>query len=202
MCFVHPVLRAWRAATRRVRILPFVLAPMTLVVATSAFAQDVPFMIDGIVPANGGATDPPVTNDPYGSSRELGPVNSSATKVGVIHSAAPPMLDFTNPNGQVDLRRVWIDTRRASDGDQWLYFAWERDARNGSGFVAIEFQKAELDPNCVYAGPNVDLVQPQSPGETTLMQHHRPPPRRRVRVHRRPRQREPGALRPRHGLAR
>ena len=50
--------------------------------------------------------------DPFGNVKELGPLNSNTTKIGVIHSAAVPTLDTTNPNGQVDLRRAWLDTER------------------------------------------------------------------------------------------
>ena len=133
-----------------------------------AFAQN-PYVIDGVVPANGTVTGPAETNDPFGSVRELGPVNSSATKVGVIHGAVPPMLSFTNPNGQVDLRRIWTQTTKAADGHQWFYFAWERDANTGSGFIAYEFQQAALSPTCVYTGAGIDMVLPQSAAEAALI---------------------------------
>ncbi|HJU41426.1 MAG TPA: hypothetical protein VJ691_01380 [Vicinamibacterales bacterium] len=133
-----------------------------------AFAQN-PYTIDGVVPANGTTTGPAETTDPFGNTRELGPVNSNETKVGVIHAAVPPMLSFTNPNGQVDLRRIWTQTTKAADGDIWFYFAWERDANTGSGFIAYEFQQSALSPSCVYTGAGIDMVLPQSAEETALI---------------------------------
>ena len=142
------------------------LAPCLMVVLAfaasspnQAFAQN-PYVIDGVVPANGTTTGPNETADPFGSVRELGPVNSNETKVGVIHAAVPPMLSFTNPNGQVDLRRIWTQTSTAGDGDIWFYFAWERDANTGSGFIAYEFQQSALSPTCVYTGAGIDMVLP------------------------------------------
>src|SRR5688500_4092056 len=110
-------------------LVPCVVAALVVLAFTPhrAFAQN-PYVIDGVVPANGTVSGPEQTNDPFGNVRELGPVNSNATKVGVIHSATPPMLSFTNPNGQVDLRRIWTQTTRAANNDIWFYFAWERDA--------------------------------------------------------------------------
>ena len=113
-----------------------------------AYAADGPFTIDGTVP-DAGAVELP---DPFGSVKELGPKNSNSTKIGVIHSAALPMLDTTNPNGQVDLRRAWLDTERdtAAPNHDWLYFAWERDANTGSGFIAYEFMKNPAPAGCAY----------------------------------------------------
>jgi hypothetical protein len=136
--------------------------------ASSAAAQN-PFVIDGSVPANGTISGPLQTADPFGSVRELGPVNSSATKVGVIHSAVPPMLSFTNPNGQVDLRNIWTQSTKSADGHIWFYFAWERDANTGSGFIAYEFQQASLSPSCAYTAADIDMILPQSAAETTLI---------------------------------
>ncbi|HET7741856.1 MAG TPA: hypothetical protein VFL67_14520 [Mycobacterium sp.] len=72
--------------------------------------------------ADSGATllEPPV--EPFGNVKELGPKNASTTKIGVIHNAATPMLEKTNPNAQVDLRRAWVGTKREGinqDGDVW-----------------------------------------------------------------------------------
>ena len=145
-----------------------VTAALTLALATSASAQS-PFVIDGAVPANGTLTGPAQTADPFGSVRELGPVNGSNTKVGVIHTATPPMLEFTNPNGQVDLRNIWTQTVKAANGDIWFYFAWERDANTGSGFIAYEFQQAALSPACVYTAAGINMILPQSAGETALI---------------------------------
>jgi hypothetical protein len=115
--------------------------------APSALAADGPYTIDGIVPDGGTAELP----DPFGNVKELGPKNSNTTKIGVIHSAAVPMLDTTNPNGQVDLRRAWLDTERdTSTNHDWLYFAWERDNETGSGFIAYEFMQNAAPAGCAY----------------------------------------------------
>ncbi|HSN10855.1 MAG TPA: hypothetical protein VLS51_01940 [Propionibacteriaceae bacterium] len=127
----------------------------------AAAANAGPYTIDGTgmggtlaVPANatlGISPAPTVTvaADLYGNVKELGPTNGTATKVGVIQKAATPMLDYTNPNGQVDLRRAWLSTARATDNSIWQYFAWERDANSGSGFIAFEFnQKLATGTGC------------------------------------------------------
>jgi hypothetical protein len=142
--------------------------------SSSAAAQSNPFIIDGVVPANGMPVPPPEIVDPFGSVQELGAMNASSTKVGVINTDLPVTLDFTNPNGQVDLRRVWTQTTKTSDGHVWLYFAWERDASSGSGFIAYEFQQAQLSAPCVYTGTGIDLVKPQSAAETTLISNCNP----------------------------
>jgi Prealbumin-like fold domain len=113
-------------------------------------------------------TSPAPTNlpDPEGNAKELGPVNSNTTKLVVIHDAAVPMLDFTNPNAQVDLRDIWLGTSTGGSGgapdDQYLYFAWERDSSNGSGVLMIEFQKTALGAECNYtdAGFDPNLCNP------------------------------------------
>jgi hypothetical protein len=89
-----------------------VAVPMTVL------AADGPFTIDGSVP-DANTTELP---DIFGSTKELGPLNSNTTKIGVIHADAVPTLGKTNPNAQVDLRRAWLDTERES-GKDWLYFA-------------------------------------------------------------------------------
>jgi hypothetical protein len=63
-----------------------------------------------------------------------------------------PTLGLTNPNGQVDLRRAWLDTERdtAAPNHDWLYFAWERDANSGSGFIAYEFMQDPAPAACAY----------------------------------------------------
>jgi hypothetical protein len=84
--------------------------------------------------------------------KELGPLNSNTTKIGVIHRAAVPMLGLTNPNGQVDLRNAWLTTKRdTGTSHDWLYFAWERDANSGSGFIAYEFMKNPAPAACAYS---------------------------------------------------
>lgn len=139
--------------TRRSR-LKAALAIAGLVVAGAvavpqvAYAADGPFNIDGTVP-DANTTE---LADGFGNVKELGPKNSNVTKIGVIHSAALPMLDTTNPNGQVDLRRAWLDTERdtAAPNHDWLYFAWERDANSGSGFIAYEFMQSAAPAACAY----------------------------------------------------
>lgn len=53
---------------------------MTIVLMSRAFAQT-PFVIDGVVPANGTVAGPMHTPDPSGGDKELGPVNGTQTKV-------------------------------------------------------------------------------------------------------------------------
>jgi hypothetical protein len=112
-----------------------------------AMAADGPYNIDGTVP-DANTTELP---DLFGNVKELGPINSNTTKIGVIHNDALPTLDKTNPNAQVDLRRAWLDTERddATNHD-WLYFAWERDSSNGSGFIAYEFMQNPAPAGCAY----------------------------------------------------
>jgi hypothetical protein len=122
-------------------------ATVSVITGPSALAADGPFTIDGVVP-DAGATELP---DPSGNVKELGPKNGNTTKIGVVHTAALPMLNTTNPNGQVDLRRAWLDTERESGtNDDWLYFAWERDSETGSGFIAYEFMQEPAPAGCAY----------------------------------------------------
>jgi hypothetical protein len=132
-----------------------VAAVVTLALgATGASAQSTnPFAIDGIITdANNSGVAPGATKtiDANASTKELGPINSSATKIGVINTAAPPMLGVTNPNAQVDLNTVY--TQSAISGtDLWFYFAWMRDSNSGSGFISIELQKAAPAAACNYS---------------------------------------------------
>ena len=87
--------------------------PTAVLVAPSAFAADGPYVIDGVVPDANTAE----LEDPEGNVKELGPLNSNTTKIGVIHADAVPTLGLTNPNGQVDLRRAWLDTEREANKD-------------------------------------------------------------------------------------
>lgn len=113
----------------------------------AALAADGPFTIDGVVPD----ADTAPLADLSGNLKELGPLNGNTTKIGVIHSDALPTLGFTNPNGQVDLRMAWLDTARdTGTGHDWLYFAWERDANSGSGFIAYEFMQDPAPTGCAY----------------------------------------------------
>ena len=123
------------------------------------------FNIDGNVPD---ATAFQFT-DPFGSSSELGPVNSTNTKLLPIHGAGAPMLGFTNPNAQVDLRTIWMATN-VVNGDGWLYFAWERDSNSGSGVIAFEFQQAARPAACDYTTTDqVDSPANTPAGEAQLV---------------------------------
>jgi hypothetical protein len=126
-----------------------VLALAGAVVPTGpARAADGPFNIDGTVPDDASFTN---LTDPFGNVKELGPLNSSTTKIGVIHNDAVPTLGLTNPNAQVDLRQAWLETAKdPSTGHDWLYFAWERDSNSGSGFIAYEFMKSAAPADCAY----------------------------------------------------
>ena len=140
----------------KTRLLPLFAAVLLAIGAPRAFAQG-PFLIDGIVTDanNSGVPAPPAapgstkTTDPNGGAKELGPKNSNSTKIGVIHNAALPMLDTTNPNGQTDLNTIY--TQSAVVGtDLWFYFGWRRDANSGSGFISIELQKNAPPAACAY----------------------------------------------------
>jgi hypothetical protein len=124
---------------------------MVGLVATSSPVQaaDGPFVIGPSGAASvpdAGATE---LSDLSGNVKELGPLNSNSTKIGVIHSDATPTLGETNPNAQVDFRRAWLATANES-GKDWLYFAWERDANSGSGFIAYEFMQSPPPAACAY----------------------------------------------------
>jgi hypothetical protein len=124
-----------------------------LVAPLVAYAADGPFTIDGTIP-DANTTEIP---DIFGNVKELGPLNSNTTKIGVIHNDALPTLGLTNPNAQVDLRRAWLDTERdAATQHDWLYFAWERDSNSGSGFIAYEFMKNPVPAGCAYETASED----------------------------------------------
>jgi hypothetical protein len=127
-----------------------------------------PFALAGTVPPftigpNGSAVVPGDDEDQQledleGNVKELGPLNSNTTKIGLIHNDAVPTLGLTNPNGQVDLRQAWLGTESDTDGDDWVYFAWERDSSNGSGFIAYEFMQDPPPAACNYTSSNVAEV--------------------------------------------
>jgi len=120
-----------------------------LVSVGPAEAASGPFEIEGVV-ADAGSVELP---DASGNVKEVGPKNSNSTKIGVIHNAATPMLDRTNPNAQVDLRRAWIQTDKGAEvptPHDWLYFAWERDSNSGSGYIAFEFMQDPVPDACAY----------------------------------------------------
>jgi hypothetical protein len=125
----------------------FAATLMILASMPVARAADGPFNIDGTIP-DANTTELP---DLFGSVKELGPINGNTTKIGVIHNDALPTLGLTNPNAQVDLRRAWLDVERdTSTSHDWLYFAWERDANSGSGFIAYEFMQNPAPAGCAY----------------------------------------------------
>ena len=113
----HPTTR--RGIVTKRRRAPWLGAFLALVLALASFtaqtamAADGPFTIDGNVP-DAGTTELP---DLFGNVKELGPLNSNTTKIGVIHNDGLPTLGETNPNAQVDLRRAWLDTERARTWD-------------------------------------------------------------------------------------
>jgi uncharacterized repeat protein (TIGR01451 family) len=139
------------------------IVAIPLLVPIAASAQ-VPYFIDGVVPDANCCAE---FQDPSGSISELGPVNSTTTKLTSIGSASPPMLDFTNPNGATDLATIWLDTETDANDDLWLYFGWERVSNSGSAVVAYEFQTAAADPACDYS--DIDQIEPQSAAETELI---------------------------------
>ncbi|WP_425571160.1 prealbumin-like fold domain-containing protein, partial [Ornithinimicrobium tianjinense] len=110
-----------------------------------------PFLIDGTVPNEGMLGNADIEeDDPNGNASELGPLNSSSTKLGVIHTAPVPMLGMTNPNAQTDLDKVWVTSETDDAGDVWLYFAWQRDSNKGSGVLMYEFQAQPVSSACDY----------------------------------------------------
>jgi hypothetical protein len=142
------------------------LAIVFLIAPAWAVAQVAgPYTIDGIVPDAGCCSE---FQDPVGSIKELGPVNASTTKLGNIHLAAPPMLNFTNPNSSTDLAAIWLATKRDStSGDIWLYFAWERESNSGSSVISYELQTAPADADCDFS--SIDQTEPASADETALI---------------------------------
>ena len=60
----------------------------TLMLSPGVGLAQVPYSIDGTVPDANCCVE---LQDPVGSISELGPVNSSGTKLGTISSATPPM---------------------------------------------------------------------------------------------------------------
>jgi len=120
--------------------------------ATGAMASVNPFAIDGtITDASNSGVAPGATKtvDPNGNVKELGPLNGSTTKIGVINTAPKPMLDPTNPNAQVDLNTVYTQSAVVGS-DLWFYFGWVRDSNSGSGFISIELQRNAPPAACSY----------------------------------------------------
>ena len=143
-------------------MLAAIALPAAILSAPAALAGTVPpFSINGTVP---GADADQTLDDPEGNVKELGPLNSNTTKIGVIHSDAVPTLGLTNPNGQVDLRQAFLGTASDTDGDDWLYFAWERDNNTGSGFISFEFMQDPPPAACGdYSGSQDSLIASCNP---------------------------------------
>jgi hypothetical protein len=108
---------------RQLTTVAILCAIVAMLVPTHSVAQAVqagPFLIDGTAPDS---AQQPTFTDPVGSIKELGPVNASTTKLGNIHLAIPPMLNFTNPNSSTDLATIWLEAKKdATTGEIWLYF--------------------------------------------------------------------------------
>lgn len=141
--------------------------PVSLVATPFAIAHVTtpPFTIgpDGSAVVPGTGDHDQTLGDPEGNVKEPGPLNSNTTKIGVIHNDEVPTLGFTNPNGQVDLRQAWLGTKEAG-GDDWVYFAWERDSSNGSGFIAYEFMQDPPPAACNFAtGTTAELTENCNP---------------------------------------
>lgn len=156
-CREAPIQRRRRRAPWVVGVAALALVT-SVIVAPPAMADMIgPYNIDGTVPD---ATAPPLTPipDAAGNTKELGPLNASTTKIGVIHNDAVPTLGETNPNAQVDLNTAWLDTARVGT-DDFLYFAWQRDKSTGSGFIAYEFMASAAPEACAYGtATQADLI--------------------------------------------
>lgn len=153
--------RPWRRPSARLAAVGALVAA-AVITPLAAFAADGPYNIDGSIPDDANFDE---LADQFGNVKELGPVNSNTTKIGVIHNDTLPTLDTTNPNAQVDLRRAWLDTARdATTNHDWLYFAWERDNNTGSGFIAYEFMQDPAPDGCAYdTATNAQLIASCNP---------------------------------------
>jgi hypothetical protein len=129
---------------------------MTGFIASSQAVVGNPFDIDGTVPDVGDNIFE--FDDPNGNAQELGPAQGNNTKLGVIHTAAVPMLATTNPNGQTDLNTIWLGSEVDDADDVWLYLAWERDSNRGTGVIQYEFMQSPAPAGCDYSLPQADLV--------------------------------------------
>jgi hypothetical protein len=181
-----------RAKLRIISCLPLVLS----IVFTGASATNAsaacpgsanagPFYIDGVVGdtlngpdgwCNNSGVSPGANKvtDPSGNAKELGPANQTNTKVNPINTATTPMLDFTNPNGQVDLNTIYTQSAVHSNQHLWFYFGWARDSNSGSGFIAIELERTGVPNGCIYTDADIDMKLPQLAAETTLINNCNP----------------------------
>ena len=163
---IRPASRAADGSAARRRRFTGMVAALALIFGGAVAVA--PFASAGTTPPftigpNGSAVVPGADADQnlpdlFGNVKELGPLNSNTTKIGVIHNDAVPTLGETNPNGQVDLRQAWIGSASDADGDDWLYFAWERDNNSGSGFIAYEFMQDPPPAACDYTDTTANLI--------------------------------------------
>jgi hypothetical protein len=135
-----------------------------------------PFCIDGTITDadNSGVTGAAIITDPNSSTKELGPINGSSTKIGVIDTAPTPMLGLTNPNASVDLNKVYTQTAVDSNtGHIWYYFGWARDSNNGSGFISIELEKSGVPAACTgssgYSNPSCNPWDGRQTGDFIIL---------------------------------
>ena len=126
---------------------------------------------DGTIPDTPGTASFP---DPAGAVKELGPKNGSSTKIGVVNTAAPPMLDFTDINPGNDLSGMWLGTKvQSSNQHVWLYFAWAREAAS-TGFIGFEFQKSKQPAACDYTGLSQEQQNPLSAAQQAFIANCNP----------------------------
>ena len=88
----------------------------------------------------------------FGNVKELGPLNSNTTKIGVIHDDAVPDARADQPErpGRPAPGVAGHRAGHRAPNDDWLYFAWERDNNTGSGFIAYEFMQNPAPAGCAY----------------------------------------------------
>jgi hypothetical protein len=135
-----------------------------------------PFCIDGVITDanNSGIAGAAKIVDPNGSAKELGPINGSTTKIGVINTAPTPMLGPTNPNSSVDLNTIYTHTAVDPNTQHvWYYFGWARDSNSGSGFISIELQKSGVPVACTgssgYANPTCNPWKGRQAGDFIIL---------------------------------
>lgn len=131
------------------------------------------FAIDGTITdaSNSGVAGALITDDSIKTgNKELGPVNGSHTKVGVIHATQPPpaVLGLTSINSQTDLLKVYTQTARDTTGDIWYYFGWTRGSANGSGFISVEFNQNKAPAACDYTLSQASLIAGCNPWKNRM----------------------------------
>ena len=165
-----------RGENRRSRRMIAIVGAVALVVAAVlavAAAADNPngsgwSVGDGTIPDTPGTASFP---DPVGAVKELGPKNGNATKVGVINTATPPMLDFTDINPGNDLSGMWLGTKVQASNQHVsvrTYFAWACVAAS-TGFIGFEFQKSKQQAACNYTGLSQEEQSPLSAAQQAFI---------------------------------